>query len=96
MSSSGNSLRIMHTLEKLDLLRIIGSICSTKVSKKRFGLTSKGDLRLRVGHSDSSNISEVVPILVCLLLATNLAFFYNICSGLSTRCTNPARCAVEV
>ena len=96
VSSSGNSLGIMHILEKLDLPGKIDSVCSTEVSKKGFSLTSEGDPRLGVGHCDSSDISEVIPILARLLLATNLAFFYNICSGLSTRYTNLACCTIEV
>jgi len=96
MSSFGNSLGIMCTLERLDLSGKIDPICSTEVSKKRFSSTSEEDPRLGVGYSDSSNISEVIPILARLLLATNLAFFGNICSRLSTRCTNPVHCIVEV
>ena len=92
MSSSSDSLEIMYTLERLDLSGIIGPICSAEVSKKGFSSTSEGDPRLGVGHSDSSNISE----LTCHLLATNLAFFCNICSRLSTRCTHLAHCTVEV
>jgi len=84
-SSFGDSLGITHTLKRLDLPRIIGPICSAEVSKKRFGSTSKRDLRLRVGHSDSSDILEVILILAHHILATNLTFFCNICSGLSTR-----------
>ena len=92
VSFSGNSLGITCTLERLNLLGIIGPIYSTEVSKKGFSLTSEGNSRLRVGHSDSSDILE----LTYHLLATNLAFFCNICSRLSTGCTNPARYAVEV
>ena len=92
MSSSGNSLGITCTLERLNLFGIIGLICSAEVSKKGFGSTSEEDLRLRVGHSDSSDISELTHH----LLATNLAFFCNICSRLSTGCTSPTHCAVEV
>ena len=94
--SSGDSLGIIHILERLDFSRKIGLICSTKVSKKGFSSTSKGDLRLNIGYFDSSDILEVIFILVHLLLATNLAFFYNIYSGLSTRYTNLVCCAVEV
>ena len=90
VSSSSDSSGIMHTLERLDLFRIIDPICSTKVSKKRFSLTSKGDPRLGVGHFDSSDISEIISILARCLFTTNLIFFCNICSGLSTRCTNLA------
>ena len=86
VSSSGNSLGIMCTLERLDLPGKIGPICSTEVSKKR----------LSVGHFDSSNILEVIPILACLLLATNLTFFCNICFELSTGCTNLVHCTIEV
>ena len=93
MSSSSNFSGITHTLKRLDLPRII---CSTEVSKKGFSLTSKRDPRLGVNHSDSSDISEIVFILAHHLLATNLAFFCNICSRLSTGCTNPACCTVEV
>jgi len=96
VSSSSDSLGIIHTLEKLDLSGKIDPVCSTEVSKKGFSSTSEGDLRLRVGHSDSSDISEVIPILARLLLATNLAFFYNICSELSTRYTNLACCTIKV
>jgi len=96
VSSSSNSLGIMCTLEKLNLPRKIDPVCSTEVSKKGFGLTSERDPRLGVNHSDSSNISEAVPILAHFLLATNLTFFCNICSGLSTGYTNLAHCAVKV
>jgi len=66
--------------------------CFTEVFKKEFGSTSDGDPRLGVGHSDSSDISKLTR----RLFTTTLAFFCSICSGLSTGCTNPARCAVEV
>ena len=92
MSSSDDSSGIMHTLERLDLSRIIGSICSTEVSKKGFSLTSERDLRLGVGHSDSSDILELTHC----LFATILAFFCSICSRLSTGCTNLVCCTVEV
>jgi len=92
MSSSSDSSGITHTLERLDLSRIIDPICFTKVSKKRFGLTSEGDPRVGVGHFNSSDISELTRH----FFTTILAFFYSICSGLSTRCTNLAHCAVEV
>jgi len=85
-------LGITCTLERLNLLGIIGPICFTEVSKKGFSLTSEGDPRLGVGHSDSSDILELTHH----LLATNLAFFCNICFGLSTRCTNLACYAIEV
>jgi len=96
VSSSSDSLGIICILERLNLPGGTGLVCSTKVSRKGFGLTSEGDPRLGVGHFDKSDISEVVPMLAYLLLATNLAFFYNICSGLSTGCTNLACCAIEV
>jgi len=89
-------LEITHTLERLDLSRILGPICSAEVSKKGFDSISKGDTRIGVGYSDSSDISKVISILARLLLATNLAFFCNICSVLSTGYTNLARYAVEV
>jgi len=49
----------MCTLERLDLPGIIGSICSTEVSKKGFGLISEGDPRVGVDYSDSSDILEL-------------------------------------
>jgi len=64
-------------------------------SLTEFSSTFEGDLRLGVGHSDSSDILEVIPILACLLLATNLAFFCNIYSGLSTECTNLALMGIK-
>ena len=92
VSSSSDSLGIICILERLNLPGETGLVCSTKVFRKGFGSTSERDPRLGVGHSDKSDISEVVPILAYLLLATNLAFFYNICSRLSTGCTNLACC----
>jgi len=89
-------LEITHTLERLDLSRILGPFCSAEVSKKGFNSISEGDTRIGVGYSDSSDISKVVSILARLLLATNLAFFCNICFVLSIGYTNPAHCAVEV
>jgi len=49
----------MCTLERLDLPGIIGSICSTEVSKKGFGLISERDPRVGVDYSDSSDILEL-------------------------------------
>ena len=95
-SSSSDSLGITHTLERLNLPRIIDLICSAEVSKKGLSSTSEGDPRVGVDHSNRSDISEVVSVLAHLLLATSLTFFYSICSGLSTRCTNLAHCAVKV
>jgi len=92
MSSSSDSSGITHTLERLDLPRIINPIYSTEVSKKGFSSTSEGDPRVEVGHFDSSDISELVHH----LFTTILAFFCSICSGLSTGCTNLTCCTVEV
>jgi len=96
VSSSSDYLGITYTLRRLNLPRKIGLVYSTKVSKKGFGLTSEGNPSTRIGSSDSSNISKVIPMLVCLLFAINLAFFYSICSRLSTRPISLAYCDVKV